>query len=323
MHKKAFLYAGQGSQHTGMGKDLYEMYQEFRNTFTSGELPFDILEICFQNPNNILFQTEYTQPCMVAFACGITDILYKNHIYPDYVCGLSLGEYSALYAAGVWNAKTTIETAAFRGKVMAEASIGIEAGMSAIIGLDEKEIQQCCNKASEFGVVSICNYNCPKQIVIGGEKAAVAMAAKYAKAKGARRCVMLEVSGPFHTCLMRSAGDKLEKYFQNLYFNNPTVPILYNYLGDLNRDNIAIDKLLVNQVQNSIKMEFCIRMLLMNGVDDFVEIGPGNVIEGLIKKTAKAMNIDENQYSIVSLETVEDIENIIKGEIFHEENLGS
>ena len=291
MHKVAFLYAGQGSQHTGMGKDLYEEFPEFKHAFISADLSFDILEICFHNPNNFLSQTEYTQPCMVAFACGITDILYKKNIRPDYVCGLSLGEYSALYAAGVWDAKTTIETAAFRGKAMADASFGINAGMCAIIGLDEKE--------------------------------AVDIAAKYAKEKGARRCVSLEVSGPFHTCLMSTAGDRLQEYFKKLQFNTPRIPVLYNYLGGFNKDNIAIDKLLVNQVKNCIKMEKCIRMLFMNNVDRFVEIGPGNVIEGLISKTAKAMNIDKNQYSIVSLETAEDIENMVKGKLFDNERLGN
>ena len=323
MHKVAFLYAGQGSQHTGMGKDLYEEFPEFKHAFISADLSFDILEICFHNPNNFLSQTEYTQPCMVAFACGITDILYKKNIRPDYVCGLSLGEYSALYAAGVWDAKTTIETAAFRGKAMADASFGINAGMCAIIGLDEKKVQQCCDQALEWGVASICNYNSPDQIVIGGEKEAVDIAAKYAKEKGARRCVSLEVSGPFHICLMSTAGDRLQEYFKKLQFNTPRIPVLYNYLGGFNKDNIAIDKLLVNQVKNCIKMEKCIRMLFMNNVDRFVEIGPGNVIEGLISKTAKAMNIDKNQYSIVSLETAEDIENMVKGKLFDNERLGN
>lgn len=206
---------------------------------------------------------------------------------------------------------------------MADASRGIYAGMSAIIGLEEGIVQQCCDRAQECGVVSICNYNCPGQIVIGGEKAAVEMAAKLAEEKGAKRCVFLEVSGPFHTCLMNEAGDKLRDFFKNINFNVPRIPVLFNYLGGFNKENIAIEEILVNQVKSSIKMEKCIRELFIKHVDNFVEIGPGNVIEGLIKKTAKVMNIDKNQYSIVSLETAKDIENLVEGELFYEERMGS
>jgi [acyl-carrier-protein] S-malonyltransferase len=166
--KTAFLYAGQGSQYKGMGRDLYEKYPAFRQAFDAAELPFDLHSVCFEDPDNLLSQTEYTQPCMVAFACGVTAVLRENEIVPDVAAGLSLGEYSALESAGVFDAKTAITLTAFRGQAMAEASRGIETGMQAVLGMDEETLQACCDEASEDGIVTISNYNCPGQLVIAG-----------------------------------------------------------------------------------------------------------------------------------------------------------
>ena len=207
--KLAFLYAGQGSQHPGMGADLYQAYPEFRAVLDGARLDFDIKTVSFTDPDGVLNQTEYTQPCMVAFAAGMTAILAGKGIRPDYAAGLSLGEYSALAAAGVFTATQAVELAAFRGRAMAQAAAGVPCGMTAVLGLDRDKLRAACEAAASEGVVEIANYNCPGQLVIGGHQAAVDEAARLAKEMGARRCMPLKVSGPFHTPLLKPAVDAL------------------------------------------------------------------------------------------------------------------
>ena len=229
--KIAFLYAGQGSQHPGMGADLYEAYPEFRAVLDSAEAGFDLKTVSFTDPDGVLNQTEYTQPCMVAFAAGMTAILYNKGIRPDYAAGLSLGEYSALCAAGVFTAKQAVELAAFRGKAMAAAAAGVPCGMTAVLGLDRDKLRAACEAAASEGVVEIANYNCPGQLVIGGQKAAVDAAAAKAKELGAKRCLPLKVSGPFHTSLLAPAGDALRERFKTEPFGEMQFPVLFNCLG--------------------------------------------------------------------------------------------
>ena len=179
--KLGFLFAGQGSQHPGMGKDLYAAYPAFRGAFDSASLAFDLHSVCFDDPDGVLGQTRCTQPCMVAFAAGLTAVLRERGIVPDVAAGLSLGEYAALHAAGVFDAKTAIELAAFRGEAMERAAQGIESAMIAVLGLDRDALSRACEAASGEGVAVIANYNCPGQLVIGGEKTAVETAARLAK----------------------------------------------------------------------------------------------------------------------------------------------
>ena len=271
--KLAVLYAGQGAQHPGMGKEFYESSPAFRAAFDSAELDFDLHRVCFEDPDGLLNQTEYTQPCMVAFACGVTAVLTQQGVKPAYVAGLSLGEYSALEAAGVFTAKQAIELAAYRGKAMAEAAKGIDCGMTAVLSLDRQAL------------VQICNYNCPGQLVIGGEKAAVDKAAALAKEAGARRCIPLKVSGPFHTRLMAPAGDALAKRFASEPFGEMQVPVLFNCLGREKAEQDSIPALLVKQVQSSVYMEDTLHRLGELGVDHILEVGPGNALAGFVKKT--------------------------------------
>ena len=279
--KLAVLYAGQGAQHPGMGKEFYEASSAFRAAFDAADLPFDLHRVCFDDPDGVLNQTEYTQPCMVAFACGVSAVLAEQGVKPAYVAGLSLGEYSALEAAGVFTAKQAIELAAYRGKAMADAASGIDCGMTAVLNLDRVPLAECCEQASALGCVQICNYNCPGQLVIGGEKAAVDKAAELAKQAGARRCIPLKVSGPFHTRLMAPAGDALAKRFTAEPFGEMSVP-----------------------VQSSVYMEDTLHRLGELGVDHILEVGPGNALSGFVKKTLPGV-------TCVSVETPAQLDTVL------------
>ncbi|WP_283618655.1 ACP S-malonyltransferase [Flavonifractor plautii] len=285
----AFLYAGQGSQHPGMGADLYEAHPAFRAVLDAADVDFDLKTTMFTDPDGVLNLTEYTQPCMVAFAAGMTALLAERGIVPDYAAGLSLGEYSALQCAGVFTAPQAISLAAFRGKAMAAAAAGRPCGMTAVLGLDREKLQEACRQAAGAGVVEIANYNCPGQLVIGGEQAAVDKAAALAKELGAKRCLPLKVSGPFHTSLLAPAGDALREKFKETAFGAMRIPVLFNCLGQEMGPEDTIPALLEKQVQTSVYMEDTIRRLAELGVDTIVEIGPGKALSGFVKKTAPAI----------------------------------
>ena len=275
--KLGFLYAGQGSQHAGMGADLYEAFSAFRAVYDHAEVDFDLKKVTFEDPDGIINQTRYTQPCMVAFAAGMTAVLREKGITPA--------------------------VAAFRGKAMEEAAAGRESAMMAVLNLDRSPLQDACDAASDLGCVVIANYNCPGQLVIGGEKAAVEKAAAIAKEKGARRCLPLKVSGPFHTPLMAPAGNALREYFQGVAFADPQIPVIFNCLGDVKDDSTPIQELLVKQVQSSVFMEDSIRKMADMGVDAIVEIGPGKALSGFVKKTVPGI-------PVCAVETAADVENL-------------
>ena len=287
--KLAFLYAGQGAQHVGMGRDLYEIYPAFRQVLDSAPVDFDLKKLCFDGPEDQLNDTRYTQPCMVAFAAGVTALLQEAGITPDYAAGLSLGEYSALQCAGVFDAKTAISLVAFRGQAMADAVQGRPCGMAAVLGMDRDTLKAVCEEASDAGVVECTNFNCPGQIVISGDAAAVDKAGELAKAAGAKRVLPLKVSGPFHTSLMAPAGDALREKFQSVDFGTMEVPVLFNCLGDLKGEADTIPELLERQVQSSVYLEDTIRRLGELGVDTVVEIGPGRTLSSFVKKTVKGI----------------------------------
>lgn len=306
--KLGFLFAGQGSQTPGMGKDFYDAYPQFRAVMDQAQVDFDLKAACFTGEN--LNETKYTQPCMVAFAAGVTEILRTRGIVPAVAAGLSLGEYSALCAAGVWDAQTSIRLAAFRGNAMTEAAEGIESAMMAVLSLDREKLQEACDKASVLGVVSIANYNCPGQLVIAGERAAVEQAAVYAKELGARRAMPLKTSGPFHTKLLEPAARALHDYFETIPFGEMQFPVLFNCLGDVKTPEMTIQSLLEKQVMSSVYMEDSIRRMAEMGVDTFVEIGPGKVLSGFVAKTVR----DSKTYAITTAEELEAVVGELKGE---------
>ena len=282
----AFLYAGQGSQHSGMGQDLYEIYPLFRQILDDAPVDFDLKKLCFEGPEDQLSQTRYTQPCMVAFAAGVTALLKERGIVPQAAAGLSLGEYSALQAAGVFTPREAIALAAFRGKAMEEAAQGMESAMYAVLNLDRNTLEEVCRKASEKGPVYLANYNCPGQIVIGGGREGAEEACRLALEAGARRCLPLKVSGPFHTPLMAPAGKALEEHFAGLSFGEMAFPVYFNCLGRPKTAEETIPQLLVRQVQTSVYMEDTIRHMADAGIDTIVEVGPGKALSGFVKKTA-------------------------------------
>lgn len=288
-----------------MGADLYEAYPAFREVFDRADAGFDIKKVCFSDPEHVLDQTRYTQPCMVAFAAGVTALLSQKGIVPDVAAGLSLGEYSALHAAGVFSAQKAIELVAFRGRAMEEAARDVKSDMMAVIGLDRASVQEACREASALGIVTVANYNCPGQIVIGGQRDAVLRAAQLAKEKGAKRCLPLKVSGPFHTPLMASAGEALQELFQRTEFAKPSIPVIFNCLGDVMGDGDSIPALLVRQVQSSVYMEDSIRRMIGMGVERIVEIGPGKVLSGFVRRIAPDL-------PVYGAETAADVEELVE-----------
>lgn len=289
MSKIGFVYAGQGSQVVGMGKSFYDNYELAKDIFDNIDLDIDVKKLCFEGSLEELSKTSNTQPCMVAVAVVATKLLKENGINPNYVAGLSLGEYSALNAAGVLSDQDAINLVRFRGQAMERAAKGIESKMVAIIGLDRDLLNEAVNEASELGVVSIANYNCPGQLVIGGQADAVSKASELALEKGARRAIPLNTSGPFHTELLAPASDELKEKFKDVQFKEMQVPVIFNSSAKELEAGVSVASMLEKQVMSSVYFEDSIRYMIDNGVDTIIEIGPGKVLSGFIRKIDKSI----------------------------------
>ncbi len=313
--KLGIVYAGQGSQRVGMGQDFYEKYDSFKSTIdeatdiVSKVTEMNVADLSFNGPMEQLSDTKYTQPAMVAFAIGITKLLHEKGVTADYTCGLSLGEYSALYEAGVLDEATILELIAKRGKYMAEAAEGLDVKMSAVLGLDRETVLECCEKTNQElkgeKIVQAANFNCPGQIVISGDSMAVDKASTYLKEAGAKRILPLKVSGPFHTQLMKPAGDKLAAEFENVDFKEAKSKVIFNCLGKENDGSNSVAQLLEKQVQSSVYLEDSIRYMADAGVDTIIEIGPGKAISKFINKTV-------DNVKVYSIDTVEDFEKTLE-----------
>ena len=303
--KTVFLYAGQGSQKAGMGKDLYEDFVTYRKVIDSLQLDTDLQHYMHDASLEELSRTEITQPCMAAFAAGVTAVLREHGIVPDAACGLSLGEYGALHAAGVLDAEEYVTLCEFRGRKMAEAAKGQNCAMSAVLGQTAEAVEEACQANQESGYITVANYNCPGQYVICGEEAAVAATENYLRERGTKRCVRLNVSGPFHTKFMKPAGDALRAYFDTMTWGNPQIPVVLNVTGAYLTGDENLKERMVQQVQNSVQFEKSLRLLLDDGATEFIEIGPGNTLSGFLKKTAKESGKDINIFNVENSESLQ------------------
>ncbi len=294
MSRIAFIFPGQGSQYVGMGKDFYDTYEEAREVYKlAGEVSgLDMEELCFTE-NEKLNITEYTQIAMLATEVAILKVLESKGVEADMTAGLSLGEYGALAAADVMDLKDLFYIIRKRGIFMQE-EYPVGGAMTAVLGLDSDKINEVCRNTE--GIVTIANYNCPGQIVITGEEKAVAAASEALTASGAKRCVPLKVSGPFHSELLKGAGDKLAKELLPIELRNPAIPYISNVDALEVEEKAPIKTLLKNQVSNSVCWQQTIEKMIADGIDTFIEIGPGKTLSGFmrkINKDVKCMNIDK------------------------------
>lgn len=296
MGKIAFIFPGQGAQYVGMGKDFYEQFPVCREVFekASKASGLDIAALCFEENENIHI-TEYTQIAMLTVEAAILKAVEEMGIHAQVHAGLSLGEYGALIASEVISMEDAFRVVRQRGILMQEA-VPTGGAMTAVMGMDGDQIAEICEKTE--GIVSVANYNCPGQIVITGEKNAVDAAAENLKAAGARRCVPLKVSGPFHSLMLKDAGNKLGEVLETVQVKDFRIPYVTNVTADYVTDAGEVKELLACQVYSSVKWQQSVERMIADGVDTFVEIGPGRTLTGFLRKISrdvKGLNVEKTE----------------------------
>jgi [acyl-carrier-protein] S-malonyltransferase len=293
MSKTAFIFPGQGAQYIGMGKELFDNIEVCKNIFNIAdkELDFELSKLCFEGTDAELNITENTQPAILTTSIATLMALREHDIKCDVTAGLSLGEYSALVCSGALDFKDAVKLVKKRGRFMQEAvPVGIGT-MAAILGLDDIYVEEACSEARGSGIVEVANFNCPGQIVIAGEIAAVEHAVEIAKEKGAKRAMLLSVSAPFHTSMLKPAAEKLEMELKNINIQDITTPLMSNVTGDYIKSKVDIKSNLKLQVMSSVLWETIVRNMIKDGVDTFVEIGPGKVLSGFVKKIDRKLTV--------------------------------
>ncbi len=304
MGKTAFLFPGQGAQYCGMGKDFYEQYEAAREVYRLGKATgLDVAALCFEEDER-LHITEYTQIAMLATEVAILKVLEQKGLKADCCAGLSLGEYGALAAARVMEPEDLFRLIRCRGIYMQEA-YPTGGAMTAVLGLDADTIREVC-QATE-GIVSIANDNCPGQIVITGQEQAVEAAAEKLREAGAKRCVPLKVSGPFHSALLAGAGEKLAEKLAEVMVQDPQIPYLCNVEAAPVTDKSRVKELLAKQVCGTVRWRETMEHMLADGVDTFVEIGPGKTLAGFLRK----INREATVYNVEKVEDLEKLDGLL------------
>ncbi|WP_416150987.1 ACP S-malonyltransferase [Salipaludibacillus sp. HK11] len=294
MTKIALLFPGQGSQQIGMGKELAETYPTCSAIFNEADqvLGENFSDLIFNGDSEELKKTENTQPALLTTSIAIWQILKEKKIHPEYVAGHSLGEYSALVASEAISFQEAVKAVRLRGQLMEAAVPKGKGTMAAILGMDRESVIAVTKQASEqAGAVQPANYNCPGQIVISGTTAGVERAIEIAKEKGAKRALMLSVSGPFHSSLMKPASEQMEKELAKMSFQTPKLEVIANVTAQPIESAAEIQPLLIEQIYSPVLWEDTINRLVADGVDLFIEVGPGKVLSGLVKKVSRRATV--------------------------------
>ncbi len=289
--KTAFLFPGQGSQQVGMCNDIYRNFPFAKSLFDTAEevTSLPIKKLCFEGPEEQLGRTDIAQPAIftvsaVILKCMLTMLSPEQEIHPDCTAGLSLGEYTALYAAGAMDFETCLKLVAKRGELMQAAATATPSGMIAVIGLDEQKAMELCNAAAEGEILSCANFNCPGQIVLSGQKEACKRAEEKAKSFGASGAKMLNVAGAFHSKIMAPAAEKFAEVLDEVDFADPKIPVLSNVDAQTYENTSQIREKLLAQLTSPVRWEDCVKKLLAKGTEKFYEIGPGKVLSGLMRR---------------------------------------
>lgn len=292
MTRCAFVFPGQGSQYVGMGKDIYEFYSEAREVFDSADqiLGMPLSRLCFEGPEEDLRLTSNTQPALFVASIACLRVIETRGIRPGVAAGHSVGEYAALVAAGALDFESALPLVRRRGEIMEAAGRSRPGAMAAVIGLDAESVRSACSRA-EDGIVDVANYNSPEQVVISGEPAAVESASQYAKQAGAKRIVPLNVSGAFHSRLMSEAVQHLVAVLDTVTFRETEVPVVANATADYVALPAEIRKALERQIAGSVRWTESVQRMAGDGVSSFLEVGPGKVLAGLIKRTVAGVEV--------------------------------